>query len=218
MPDPGTFGERQAGDCSSLNGLPWSAKRVPARRVGHGAFRLAQCRLLDASLNGFNTGLQQQQTQSIMQHYGHWASSFCEPMLAIVRASFPELARGISTSLALFAGSNKCPDCQCSPVLNCPDIPAAPDCVCQGTTRLCPVTEPLLTVDRLIASHTFVLLLGICLGLYLRHSCPRRASESLNRSSSTEHCPTDDTLQFPGISSITVSPASLALSRLRKQK
>ena len=137
-------------------------------------------------------------------------------MLAVARASIPELARGLSTSIALLAGNQKCPDCQCSPTLNCPDIPASPDCVCSGSTRLCPVTEPIVTIDRLFASHILVLLLGVCVGFYLSRSCPRRASEPQNRSSSTDLCSTSDTLQFPGLSSLKASPASIALSRLRK--
>ena len=147
-------------------------------------------------------------------------------MLPILRTALPECARGLSTALALLAGNTRCPDCSCAPVLHCPDIPSPADCVCSGSSRVCPVFEPLFTIDRVIASHIFTLVVGICIGLFCRHSSLSKTSESPSRSSSTELSTISEGLQFPGLSglqnqsaqssSAQVSPASIALARIRQ--
>ena len=48
-------------------------------------------------------------------------------------AVLPELARGLSTSLAVFAV--RCPDCK--PQFVC-EASRCPDCLCEGNSRQCP--------------------------------------------------------------------------------
>ena len=61
-------------------------------------------------------------------------------MLAALRASVPELVRGLNIAIAL-AASPRCPDVQCNPVVNVPDAPRCPGCVCQGAVRAA-IEEP----------------------------------------------------------------------------
>ena len=55
-------------------------------------------------------------------------------MQAALRAGGQELARGVSTGLIVWASSAP-PSCVCS----CPEVPRAPDCICQGERRRAPV-------------------------------------------------------------------------------
>ena len=54
----------------------------------------------------------------------------------------PELARGVSTALAVWAtpGCPACPSLSCSPSLSCPESTSCPACICQGSERSCPVS------------------------------------------------------------------------------
>ena len=66
----------------------------------------------------------------------YFGSSFWSVRMAgLLRLVGPELARGVSTALALF--SHRCGDCVCSPQLTCPEVVKCPDCVCQGSSRQC---------------------------------------------------------------------------------
>ena len=59
----------------------------------------------------------------------------------IVPEIVPELARGVSTALAIWA-TPSCPICpasSCAPSLVCPAAVSCPACICSGTERTCPV-------------------------------------------------------------------------------
>ena len=52
----------------------------------------------------------------------------------------PELARGVTTALAVWAvpPAAPCPALACQPTLNCPEGFPCPSCTCQGNERHCP--------------------------------------------------------------------------------
>ncbi len=53
-------------------------------------------------------------------------------MQAVVRGAITEAARGFSTGLVVWA-SNTPAVCNCA----CPEQPRCPDCICQGSERVC---------------------------------------------------------------------------------
>ena len=91
----------------------------------------------------------------------HFGSSFM--MQGIARAVAPELARGVSTAIALRANKEFCAPCHCSPTFKCPEFPRLPDCNCLGSSRQCPSD----TADgaALFWPCLVALLIGIIFGL-----------------------------------------------------
>ena len=89
-------------------------------------------------------------------------------MQAALRSVFPELARGISTFLALRAQT--CPDCTCSPTVHVEPSRCA-DCVCEGNQRRC--TDGLGSGD-LAQAACLGLLLGVIVDGYLGVLLTRR--------------------------------------------
>lgn len=86
-------------------------------------------------------------------------------MLAAIRASVPEVARGISTSLALLSAAPRC--APCSPTLNCPEAQRCPDCVCQGPTRVCPTLECPSVVHWVVIAVCLAFAVGLYVGAKL---------------------------------------------------
>ena len=98
----------------------------------------------------------------------HFDSSCMRDMLATLRLSVPELARGLSTSLALFSTRQVCPASVCSPTLNCPDIPRAADCICAAGQRVVDTSDWSLIVGLWVASIFAALLLGVFASPFVR--------------------------------------------------
>ena len=73
----------------------------------------------------------------------------------------PELARGVSTALAIWAtpGCPPCPSLSCAPSLACPESHSCPACICQGSERACPAS-----VD---APGALVFLVGFLSGIII---------------------------------------------------
>ena len=136
-------------------------------------------------------------------------------MLAIARSLAPELARGLSTSLALLANRQACPDCICSPSVQCAHLPKPADCICEGNQRQCPATEG--CPDQL-ACWAIAFLAGVIIGVaicaYGAFHCglfPKPAAEPPSVSSSTT----------PAVEDLSVasnSPAAIALQRLKENR
>ena len=101
-------------------------------------------------------------------------------LAAIGRLIGPELARGISTALAIFSSSNHCPDCTCAPVFTCPESRACPDCVCQGNQRSCPACPTCPSADWSYLALIWItgVLCGLLAAGYLRRDRPAAASSS----------------------------------------
>ena len=88
----------------------------------------------------------------------------------------PELARGLSTALAL--SSQRCPVCPdstCAPVVHCAEVHRCPDCVCQGSTRQCEVCE---VCERIVGTNywAFVAIwfFGVIAGIVFQRYCGGR--------------------------------------------
>ena len=96
-------------------------------------------------------------------------------MLAIARTVAPEVARGLSTALALLS-SPSCPPCQvdCSPSLHCPEVVHCPDCVCEGSLRHCATTPchcaTSLVVGGLAVGGCLLFAIGVWVGYQVRGS------------------------------------------------
>ena len=91
-------------------------------------------------------------------------------LAALARLVAPELARGLSTTLAIFSSSPKFPDCVCAPVINFPEIRPCPDCICQGDKRTCPLCPAPQTTD--LSFLLLVWVLGLLTGIAItRYFC-----------------------------------------------
>ena len=124
-------------------------------------------------------------------------------MLAAAVAAIPELARGLSTSLALWSSQRSCPDCHCNPTLQCPDVSHLPDSVCQEGLRVHPAAVPAAPLVFYLA----LVLCGIIIGArggtlwtYVSHWFYRKPVKLTETSTPT-----------------TFSAAAFALSRRRSQ-
>ena len=140
---------------------------------------------------------------------------FYEGMLAIARSLAPELARGLSTSLALLANRQACPDCLCSPTLQCAQLPKPADCVCESNQRLCAVTDscPDPVVHCVIAFLSGVIV-GATLCIYVAYHCGllvRPVATSPIVSSSTIAVVEEHPIAH-------TSPAAIALQRLKDKR
>ena len=135
-------------------------------------------------------------------------------MLAIFRALAPELARGFSTSLALFANRQNCPDCGCAPVVHCAAFPKPADCVCQGSERYCPSIE---SQPDQIAYYAIFFLAGIIVGVVV---CVAGAIYFGVAQVSKVEPPSDPVphLSIAGDSTSSNSPAAIALQRLKENR
>ena len=102
-------------------------------------------------------------------------------LAAVGRLIGPELARGISTALAIFSSSNSCPDCNCAPVFTCPETRACPDCVCQGNQRSCPACPTCPSADWTYLALIWItgVLTGVLIAGYLKRERPLPAASSV---------------------------------------
>ena len=95
----------------------------------------------------------------------------------------PELARGVSTALAVWATPScpQCPSLTCTPSLHCPAATSCPACVCQGSERSCPasVETPRALIFLLgILCGVILTLLVFVIAPFLIHSCYKRVKGS----------------------------------------
>jgi hypothetical protein len=85
-------------------------------------------------------------------------------MQAIVKACASELGRGLSVSLAVFAGRQGCPPAHCAPVLNCAETVRCPDCVCTASGRV---------IERGCDDFVLYILLWFVLGIAVGYTVVR---------------------------------------------
>ena len=136
-------------------------------------------------------------------------------LAAVGRLIGPELARGISTALAIFSSSNSCPDCNCAPVFTCPETRACPDCVCQGNQRACPACPTCPSADWTFLALIWItgVLSGVLIVGYLKRERPVAASltaESLIDQTYTE-------VPVQAASEPRISAAAKALAKRKAQ-
>ncbi len=85
------------------------------------------------------------------------AQDVCSRMQAAIRSALQEAARGMSTAVVVWAGQQP-NHCSCS----CPKQPRCPDCLCQGSTRVC---ERNSVEDYSLVAVCLALAVGVLAGL-----------------------------------------------------